>query len=239
MERSRVKQASPLTHPEGDRLLSLEQDPFPFIIFAGLFTGLLVVSTAVGSKVINIWNITPAASVLPFSLSFVCTDAISELWGKERAKQVVWTGFATILAAFGFFQLAIHWPAASFWKNQEAYSSVLNMSSRIILAGSVAYLASQLHDVWAFHFWRQVTKGKHLWLRNNLSTMTSQLINSILFIGLVFFDDENVPLFYVMFSHYLIKVLIAALDTIPIYIIVSFLRKRSLRRVTPIPTNPS
>jgi len=112
-------------------------------------------------------------------------------------------------------------PPAPFWKNQEAYSIILGSTPRIVLASMIAYLISQNHDVWAFHWWKQKTSGKHLWMRNNFSTITSQLIDSVLFIGIAFMGIYPLKTIGVMiFSQYLIKVGIALLDTPFCYILV-------------------
>jgi uncharacterized integral membrane protein (TIGR00697 family) len=85
------------------------------------------------------------------------------------------------LVMTAFLYLGRVLPPAPFWGHQAAYEAVLGMVPRIVAASMIAYLVSQFHDVWAFLFWRRVTKGKHLWLRNNLSTMASQLLDSVIF----------------------------------------------------------
>jgi uncharacterized integral membrane protein (TIGR00697 family) len=183
----------------------------------------MAIAAGLGTKIILFLGLVGSATLLPFSLTFLITDLISEIYGKNAAKKCVWIGLWTILAVFVLIRIAIIWPAAPFWKDQEPYARIFGGSLRIIAGGILSYLVSQLHDVWAFHFWRKVTRGRHLWLRNNLSTMVSQLINTIIFISIAFYGIQPIgPLFL---GHYLGKVAVAALDTPFIYAGAYLLRK--------------
>ena len=114
--------------------------------------------------------------------------------------------------------IAIHWRSAPFATDySEQFSSVLGLVPRVVLASMVAYLLSQHHDVFAFNFWKTKTKGRHLWLRNNLSTMVSQAIDTGVFITIAFYGVMDiVPL---LIGQYVIKLIIAVLDTPFIYFI--------------------
>jgi len=117
-------------------------------------------------------------------------------------------------------------PPAPFWKHQESYNIILGTTPRIVFASMVAYLISQNHDVWAFHWWRRLTGGKHLWMRNCFSTMGSQLIDSVLFIGLAFGGVYPLATIGMMIaSQYLVKVIIAVLDTPFCYMLVRYYGK--------------
>jgi hypothetical protein len=119
-------------------------------------------------------------------------------------------------------------PPAFFWEHQDAYNTILGATPRIVFASMVAYLVSQNHDVWAFHWWKQKTAGRYLWLRNNVSTMVSQLIDSILFIGIAFTGVYPVKAIVGMIlGQYLIKVCIAVLDTPFCYMLVRLYAKDS------------
>jgi uncharacterized integral membrane protein (TIGR00697 family) len=100
----------------------------------------------------------------------------------------------------------------------------MGSTSRIIIASFIAYLVSQFHDVWAFHFWKKITGGRHLWLRNNFSTAVSQFIDSSLFITVAFYGV--MPVWPLIWSQWLVKLAIAFLDTPIIYGIVWLLRKK-------------
>ncbi len=194
-----------------------------FILLVSMFVGALVISSVLASKIITILGLFVPAGVLAYCITFVVTDVISEIWGKERANRVVFSGFITLLATFLLIRLALAWDAAPFWREQRAFSAILGSTSRIIIASFIAYLASQYHDVWAFHVWRKWTEERHLWLRNTFSTVVSQFIDTLIFITIAFYG--SVPVFPLIKGQYLIKVLIAVLDTPFVYLVVTLIRR--------------
>jgi len=121
--------------------------------------------------------------------------------------------------------IAILLPAAAFWKDEDAFTTILGIkkgATRITIASISAYLVSQYHDVWAFNFWRRITKEKHLWLRNNASTLVSQAIDTFLFISLAFYGV--VPVLPLILGQYFVKLCIALLDTPVVYLFVYLIR---------------
>ena len=159
-------------------------------------------------------------------MTFTMTDTIGEVWGKKYAQQVVIAGLLTLIVALLLIYLAVILPAAPFWEEEEAFQRILGMKQgalRIIVASIVAYSISQYHDVWAFHFWKKVTNERHLWLRNNASTLVSQAIDTSLFITLAFYGV--VPILPLILGQYFIKVCVALLDTPIVYLLVHFVRK--------------
>lgn len=194
-----------------------------FILLVSIFVGALVISSALASKIITIFGLFVPAGVLAYCITFVVTDVISEIWGRERANRVVFSGFITLLVTFLLIRLALWWDPAPIWKEQRAFSAILGTTSRIIIASFIAYLASQYHDVWAFHIWRKWTEERHLWLRNNASTVVSQFIDTLIFITIAFYG--TMPVFSLIKGQYLIKVLIALLDTPFVYLVVMLIRK--------------
>ena len=185
-----------------------------YSVLVGLFVFSLAAATVLNGKIASFWGIFAPAGVITFPLSFLITDIISEVWGKKKAKEVVWIGFFTTLLFFVFTLIAINLPSAPFWQGQEAFAQTLAIVGRIAFGGLIAYLISQFHDVWAFHFWKKVTRGKHLWLRNNLSTISSQVLNTSIFVVLVFYGTlPNSALLSTFIGHTTIKIVIALLDT--------------------------
>jgi len=195
-----------------------------FILLCGLFTGSLVISSVLAAKIVTVFGITVPAGVLGYCLTFICTDVISEVWGRDRAREVVFSGFVTLVACLGLIQAALWWPSAPFWQGQEAFQQILGMTPRIILGSLVAYLVGQYHDVWAFHFYKRLTRGRHLWLRNNLSTLSSQFLDSCLFISIAF--AGKMPLVPLILGQWAVKVGIAGLDTIVVYGLVWWIRRQ-------------
>lgn len=190
-----------------------------------LFAGSLVLAAILASKIMVVGGIVVPAGVLAYCVTFVCTDVINEIWGREKAQQVVLSGFGTLVLSLLLIQLALNWPSAPFWPHQEAFEIILGTTPRIILGSLLAYLVSQLHDVWAFDFWRKKTAGKYLWVRNNGSTILSQLLDSILFISIAFYG--LMPILPLIVGQWLVKLVIAALDTFVVYLLVWLIRRKS------------
>lgn len=196
-----------------------------FLLLASLFTGLLVISNILAVKPVVVADgiIVPAA-VIAYALTFPITDIVNEIWGRKRANALVWAGLATSLIVAAMVRIAIWMPAAPFWSLQDAFQEILASNFRIVLASMAAYLVSQLHDVWAFSFWKKKTEGKHLWLRNNASTLVSQFMDTGIFITLAFYGvwPSILP---VIIAQFAIKALIALADTPLVYLMVAWLRR--------------
>lgn len=193
-------------------------------LLSSLFIGGLVVAALISSKIIMVAGFAVPAGVLAYSLTFIASDVISEMWGKERANEVVFCGFVTLVMTSALSWLAVSWPAAPFWNGQDAFASVVGSTPRIVAASLVAYLVSQKHDIWLFHFLKGRTGGKHLWLRNNLSTMLSQLIDSTIFVTIAFWGI--LPVGEVILGQWIIKLAIAAIDTPIVYAVCGGLRRQ-------------
>lgn len=165
-----------------------------------------------------------AAGILPYPVTFLVTDLISELYGRKRADAAVWAGFFMSLYILLVIRLGAWVPpfgtdAYTPGEVQELYVGVFGQSSRAIIASMTAYLIAQLFDVRAFHFWKRLTAGRHLWLRNNLSTVASQLLDSILVITILFYDVLSfAAIVQIIVASYVFKVLFALIDTPLIYL---------------------
>lgn len=180
-------------------------------IIVGAFAGLIVTSQVLANKTVTFWKFTVPAAVIVYATSFFLTDVLCEFHGKEKAREAVWSGFiASILLVLGI-EIAIAWPAASFWSGQEAFISTLGLTWRIVLASLVAYVISQNWDVHVFHKIKEKTKGKHLWIRNVSSTSSSQFIDTVVFITIAFYGV--MPLVPLIIGQYFVKLIIAAMDT--------------------------
>ncbi len=197
-----------------------------FLYLASLFVTCLLVSNIIAGKLVDLWGVIVPAAVFVFPVTFLITDAINEVWGKKRAREIVLVGFAMNIVLIFFIQLGNVLPPAVFYEHQKAYEAVLGLVPRIVFASLSAYLVSQLHDVWAFNYWRRITAGKHLWLRNNLSTISSQLIDSIIFISLAFGGGmANKELAMLVFYQFMVKLAMALVDTPFCYLLTGWLKK--------------
>ena len=218
-----------------------------FIILSGLFLGTLASFNILGiSRQIDLSFTLFGLSVpfvvfvgvLPYPITFLCTDFISELYGRKRANTVVWVGL--LLNVWVIF---IMWLGGALPPRPELMPDglpALEDPSRIFyqlrrwtvsatVGSMIAYLTAQFVDVHIFHTIKKLTKGKMLWLRNNGSTLTSQMVDSVAVITITYFTARNAiqitpgetvlhGLLILILSNYIFKMVSALLDTIPFYI---------------------
>ena len=202
-----------------------------FIILLSIFVSSITIASVLANKIISVFGLFVPAGILAYSLTFVCTDVISEIWGKERANKTVLGGFIALIVVLILVQLGLIWPKAPFWNNGAAFKSILGNTTRIIVASFIAYLISQFHDVWAFHFWKRMSNDRHLWLRNNLSTIASQFLDSFIFITIAFYG--MIPIWPLIWGQWVIKIAIALFDTPVVYLVVWAIRNKARFSQTP------
>ncbi len=210
-----------------------------YLCLAALFITSLVVSNLIFQKFfvwqpfgnVQIFGATlfeVSVGILPYPITFLITDIISEVYGKKKANQVVTAG---IFASF--FSLLIVWISAiapaTEWSpiDDSLFNKVFGATVIAVFASMMAYLLAQYIDIHIFHFWKRITKGKYLWLRNNFSTFTSQFVDTftVLFL-LCSFGRIDWSLFEgLLISGFLFKVVVAAVDTPFLYLFVYIFRK--------------
>tara|TARA_B110000503_G_C7126183_1_gene404719 strand:+ start:1173 stop:1952 length:780 start_codon:yes stop_codon:yes gene_type:complete len=225
-----------------------------FIILAAVFLCAMTLLNVIGiTRFIQIGPLALAVGVLPYPLTFLCTDLICELYGRARATFLVSVGLGLnifILAVMTLGDLIPSVPEATMppWQiinlsspvalpNGETVSGQVGLyqliyatTSGAVFASMLAYVAAQYCDVQLFHFWKRLTNGKHLWLRNNFSTLISQMVDSLMVVtvtfGAVFYRGEITieTLLLLVGSNYAFKALAALVDTLPLYFLVSRLR---------------
>lgn len=173
----------------------------------------LLIANVVAGKIVDIFGFIVPAAVVAYGITFLCTDIINEIWGKEEAQKTVKLGFKIQIASMVLILLAIWLPPAIFAIDFDiSFKTVLGQNVRVVFASLTAYTISQAHDVISFNFWKNKTKGKHRWIRNNVSTLTSQIIDTAIFITIAFWG--LVPnLIWMIFSQYILKAIIAIIDT--------------------------
>ncbi|MEJ2131861.1 MAG: queuosine precursor transporter [Gammaproteobacteria bacterium] len=232
----------------------LERRERAYLVLAGFFLCAMTLLNVIGiTRFIQLGPMALAVGVLPYPLTFLCTDLISELYGRGRANFVVWVGFG-----LNFFILGVLWlgnvipavPAESQppWqvlelaqsialpngeqleRSAELFHLIYACTSGAVFASMLAYIAAQFCDVWLFHFWRRLTRGKHLWLRNNFSTLISQGVDSVMVISVTFgamFIAGQMSLEQLLVlvgSSYVFKMAVALADTLPFYGLVYWMR---------------
>ena len=170
-----------------------------------------------------------SVGILPYPITFLITDLISEIYGKKRANQIVVTGiFASIFSLTIVFVSNVV-PATS-WSpvGDQMFSTVFGNTALAVFASMLAYLFAQFIDIQIYHFWKRITKGKHLWLRNNFSTFSSQFVDTLtILVLLCSFEIIEWSKFQgLLVAGFIFKALIAAFDTPFLYLGVYLFRRR-------------
>jgi len=183
-----------------------------------------------------------SVGILPYPVTFLVTDIVSEIYGKKRADMVVKAGFFASLFILGVVVLADVVPATS-WSpvNETTFHRVFGLFGPAIFASMTAYLVAQFIDIRLFHFWKRLTRGRHLWLRNNGSTILSQLVDTSLVLVILCVAEviEWERFADLLGKGFLFKVLVALLDTPFFYALVALFKRlfpeeiEELRRLDP------
>ena len=191
------------------------------------FTTVLLVANIVAGKIFSIGDWSMSAGIIAYPLTFLLTDTIAEVYGRKATTRVVWFGFAcSLLMTLLIYIVKVLPVAADSIVNQASYDNVLGNVPRIVFASMVAYLVAQNHDVFAFHFWRRKTNGRHLWFRNNASTAVSQLMDTALFVSIAFWGILPAGVLLSIFVvEYIVKILFSLVDTPLVYALVGIVRK--------------
>lgn len=207
-----------------------------FMILTTLFVISIVIANVVGARVIttgiSVGNILISTSggAITYAVTFLCTDVISELWGKEKARSIIKYGFIGQIFATVCIILTGFFPAVDMGMD-EAYKTLLGQNYMFVLGSLSAYYASQSWDVFIFHKIKQKSV-KYKWIRNNVSTMTSQMIDTVVYasisfgIGMRWFFTEGMMTAFVglVIGQYLLKAFLAAIDT-PVFYFLTRSRK--------------
>jgi uncharacterized integral membrane protein (TIGR00697 family) len=204
-----------------------------YLALAALFITSLVVSNLIFQKFFywdffGLYTFKISVGILPYPITFLITDLISEIYGKKKANQVVMVGIFASFFSMAIIYVANNVPAIDTSPiGDELFTKVFGLSPIAVLASMIAYLFAQFIDIRIFHFWKDYTNGKHLWLRNNFSTFTSQFIDTLtVLLLLCSFGVLPWSIFYdLLISGFLFKVLIALLDTPVLYLTVYYFRK--------------
>ncbi len=187
--------------------------------FVAVFVTFVVLTNTVGVKLFTAFGKVLPVSIIWFPLTFLITDIVSEMYGARRARFLVIMGFYMSLLLLAFSLIGIRLPVAEFYPLQGDYTNIFGPIWRLLFGSMAAYLLAQLIDVRLFHFWKKLTKGKHLWLRNNASTMISQFIDTFTVNTIFLYKNPTVftgdfgDLMGIILGVYILKVAIAALDT--------------------------
>lgn len=219
-----------------------------YVAFATLFGVTLVLTNIVGVKLFVLFAdgrppwipgagaLTLTTGILTYPVTFLLTDLVSEIWGRKRADLMVVLGFGMSLFMLAVVMMARALPPSELWVNgslgmdaaelQKAFDASFFYPGSLLFASMTAYLVAQLLDVRLYHFWWRLTRGRFLWVRNNGSTMISQLVDTVIvnsiFLRLAFRMDWR-TIVEVIVAVYCCKVVLALCDTPFIYLGRAFL----------------
>lgn len=198
-------------------------------ILLSIFIASLVAANLLGTKITTILGVSVSVGIFAYPLSFLVTDIVAEVMGKQRARNFVLAGFITLIMVMVLTVISVKLPPAGRYELNDSYVAIFGASIRMLIASMVAFLLAQLHDVWAFHFWKEKTKGKFLWLRNNASTVISQFIDTTVFMFIAFYaitpKFTAAFIFTLIIPYWLFKIAFALLDTPFVYAGVKWLKK--------------
>ena len=205
-----------------------------YIILGGIFVASLITSNLIFQKFftwtpLGIYTFKLSVGILPYPITFLVTDLISELYGKKKADQIVISGLVASVFVMGVVLVANAMPQ-TVWSpvNNETFHKVFGLFGPAVFASMVAYLAAQFIDIRIFHFWKRLTNGKHLWLRNNGSTIISQFVDTAAVLLLLcitgVIEWSRFP--GLLENGFIFKVMVAFLDTPLFYLGVWYLKPK-------------
>jgi len=200
-----------------------------YTIATAVFVAGYLASNILGTKITTILGVSVSVGIFAYPLTFMITDAVAEVYGKAKAKQIVWAAVLAQLFVLLLILISIKMPSSERYAMNTEYTKIFSSSIRMIIGSLVAFIVSQTYDIWAFDFWKKKTKGKYLWLRNNLSTFTSQAIDTLIFMFIAFYGItakfDTAFILQLSLSYWLFKITFAAIDTPFVYLLVYWFKK--------------
>jgi uncharacterized integral membrane protein (TIGR00697 family) len=192
-----------------------------------LFVAVLLISNIASTKILLFWKFTFDGGTILFPLSYIFGDILTEVYGYQRTRKVIWTGFAAALVMSLVLWVVQVLPPAPDWPNQKAFETLIGFVPRIVLASLTAYFAGEFINSFILSRLKVKMKGKHLWVRTIGSTLIGEGIDTTIFCMIAFYGVLSGPLLAtVILSNYIFKCLIEILFTPVTYAIVGFLKKK-------------
>jgi hypothetical protein len=222
-----------------------------YLALSGIFLGALVVTNVIAGKLFVLFGAPLSCGIIAYPATFLATDLVSEIYGRERATPLVKVGFLVSVFVTAVVVIATLAPPHEHTiVDQASFRTVFGVTPGIVFGSMCAYLAAQLVDVHLFEFWRNLTQGKHLWLRNNASTLFSQLVDTILVVVILLAVWPRIdgnpetaalgwgPIVQMIVGQYFFKAAVALLDTPLFYAGVALLRRWIDDAPSPVSASP-
>lgn len=192
-----------------------------YVGFWGMLQGLTVKLVPLDLSWMGLGVLAFSYGSFAHAFTFPCTDAAAEVWGSKRARMMVYMGVVVYAICTLLLYIGVGLPPADGWPHNEAYRSLFSGAPRIILGSLLATVCAQLWDIYIFEWVKRRTGSRHLWLRNNVSTAGSQLMDTTIFYTVAFYGvipNEVLP--KLILGTYILKLLVALVDTPIVYLVV-------------------
>ena len=197
-----------------------------FAVITGLFVAVLIISNVASTKILDFGFFVFDGGTLLFPLAYIFGDILTEVYGYKKARKVIWTGFASAILMSLVFVVVGFLPPAQGWENQLAYTAILGVVPRIVLASLIAYFAGEFSNSFIMAKMKILSKGKQLWKRTIGSTIIGEFLDTTIFVFIAFFGTMPMEVFVMLIlSNYIFKVGIEILFTPLTYKIIGFLKK--------------
>ena len=198
--------------------LLLQKETRAYVFLTSLVICGLAGSLITASKITHFIVDFPFSNIVFSLLTYPIVDCICELWGKQAATQTLWLGLMSQIFITIIIQLSIIMPHSTFWHLQSEYQTILSASTLVVIASLIAFAISQLLDIVVYQRIKELSNGKRLWLRSNVSTYLGQTVDSIIFVNIVFFNSSQK--YNILLGSVCIKIALSLLMTPVVYLII-------------------
>jgi hypothetical protein len=196
-----------------------------FVVITAVFVTCLITANIIAVKVISVGPVILPAAIVVFPISYIFGDILTEVYGYQWARRVIWLGFICNLIFVFFAWAGQMLPPASFWENQEAYKSILGYTPRLLAASFIGYFAGEFANSFVLAKMKILTRGRWLWSRTIGSTIVGEGLDTVVFITLAYIGTASfVPI--MILYHWLIKTGYEAVATPFTYAVVNFLKRK-------------
>lgn len=197
-----------------------------FHIVAMLFVASLLIANTLAVKIIQVGSFTLPAGILCFPIAYIINDTLTEVFGYEKTRSVIWWGFISLALMSLLYFIASKLTPAPFWKDQDAFERLFGFVPRLGVASFIAYLIGSFLNSWVLSRMKVRTKGKHLWARTIGSTIIGEgadsiIFNCVAFIGIFEFAD----VISIAFSGFILKTIFEVIMTPVTYLVVNWLKR--------------
>lgn len=204
----------------------MEKNYKHLVSISSLFVAVLLISNIASTKIVNFVWFTFDGGTLLFPLSYIFNDILTEVYGYNKARQVIWLGFLSALAMSLVLIIVGKLPPATGWEFQDAYDKILGLAPRIVVASLVAYFCGGFTNAFVLAKMKIFTKGSHLWARTIGSTVVGELVDTVIFVSIAFIGVlPNTLIVALIVSNYVFKTMVEIVLTPITYKVVKFLKK--------------